>query len=133
MRSKVIILTALFTMSAAVLSLSSCSKEKISVNSAGDDGDVTGTGGSKSDTHTWNNSKARAELNMDITAKKGGSFQMIVKDADGNEVLNETLTVGQGDDSKTKCSAAGTPGEWEVTVKLKDFDGDGSFTLDQGC
>lgn len=111
----------------------SCTYPTVSVNPGGDDGDVTGSGGSATSTHTWYNSQSKAELNMDITAGDGGSFQVIVDDADGNEVLNETLEVGVGDDSKTACSTSGTSGTWTVTVKLTDFDGDGSFTLQQGC
>ena len=111
----------------------SCTYPTISVNSAGDDGDVTGSGGSATSTHNWTNSQSKAELNMDITAASGGSFQVTVKDAYGNEVLNETLTVGVGDDSKTVCSTSGTAGTWTVTIKLTDFSGDGSFTLGQGC
>ena len=115
--------------------LPSCEKEtaSVSVNALGDDGDVTGDGGSTTATHNWTNSLSRAELNMDIPAANGGSFQIIVLDADGNEVINETLTKGVGDDSKTVCSDAGTAGEWTVTIKLTAFDGDGSFTLSQGC
>ncbi len=119
-----------------LLSITSCQDEdvpKVSVNAGGDDGDVTGNGGSTTATHTWTNNNSRAELNMDITSTSGGSFQIVVTDADNNEILNETLTVGVGDDSLTRCSASGTSGEWSVTITLTDFNGDGSFTLSQGC
>ena len=109
-----------------------CTYPTINLNATGD-GDVTGSGGTATSTHNWTNSQSKAELNMDITAASGGSFQVIVKDADGNEVINETLTVGVGDDSKSGCSTAGTAGEWSVTVTLTDFNGDGSFSLSQGC
>ena len=109
-----------------------CTYPTINLNATGD-GDVTGGGGTATSTHNWTNSQSKAELNMDITAASGGSFQVIVKDADGNEVINETLTVGVGDDSKNVCSTAGTAGEWSVTVTLTDFNGDGSFSLSQGC
>jgi hypothetical protein len=111
----------------------SCTYPEISFNPGGDDGDVTGGGGSATATFDWTNSLARAELNMDITSASGGSFQIFVDDADGTEVLNETLTVGVGDDSKTVCSASGTAGTWTVTVTVTNFDGDGSYTLSQGC
>ena len=135
MRKARMILATMLMGLMVLATVTSCEKEEASihVNPGGDDGDVTGDGGSVIATHNWNNSNSRAELNMDITAKNGGSFQIIVEDADGNEVLNETLVVGVGDDSKTKCSARGTAGTWKVTIELTDFDGDGSFTLDQGC
>ncbi|MEQ8907548.1 MAG: hypothetical protein RIC95_00015 [Vicingaceae bacterium] len=110
----------------------SCTYPTINLNATGD-GDVTGGGGSASSTNEWTNSQSKAELNMDITAASGGRFQIIVKDSDGTEVINETLTVGIGDDSKNICSASGTPGTWTVTVSLTDFSGDGSFSLSQGC
>ncbi|MFX3625839.1 MAG: hypothetical protein ACN6I4_00630 [bacterium] len=109
-----------------------CTYPTINLNATGD-GDVTGGGGSATSTREWTNSQPKAELNMDITAARGGSFQIVVKDADGNEVINETLTVGVGDDSKNVCSAIGTSGTWSVTVTLTNFSGDGSFSLSQGC
>lgn len=109
-----------------------CTYPTINLNASGD-GDVTGSGGTATSTHEWTNSHSRAELNMDITASSGGSFQIVVKDADGTEVINETLTVGVGDDSKNVCSDSGTAGTWTVTVTLTNFDGDGSFSLSQGC
>ena len=111
----------------------SCTYPTININSGGDDGDVTGSGGSITATHNWTNNQSKAELNMDLTSTKGGTFQIIVKDASGIEVLNETLTSGVGDDSKTKCSTSGTSGNWTITITLTDFNGDGSFTLSQGC
>ncbi|MEN8251286.1 MAG: hypothetical protein ABFS32_20310 [Bacteroidota bacterium] len=111
----------------------SCTYPVITFNTTGNDGDVIGEGGSATSTFDWTNSLARAELNMDITAATGGSFQVIIEDADGVEVLNETLTVGIGDDSKNVCSTSGTAGTWTVTVYLTNFNGDGSYSLSQGC
>ncbi|MEN8248124.1 MAG: hypothetical protein ABFS32_04275 [Bacteroidota bacterium] len=110
-----------------------CTFPTINFTSATNDGDVVGGGGDATSTFDWDNSLATAELNMDITAADGGSFQVIIKDADGTEVANETLTVGVGDDSRNICSASGTPGAWTITVVLTDFNGDGSYSLSQGC
>lgn len=110
-----------------------CTYPTINFNQTTNSGDVVGGGGDASTTIEWNNGLSTAELNMDITAASGGSFQVIIKDADGTEVANETLTVGVGDDSKTICSASGTAGTWTVTITLTDFDGDGSYSLSQGC
>ncbi len=105
----------------------------ITVNPGGDDGDVTGNGGTTTNSHTWTNNQSRAELNMDLTSAGGGSFQVVVTDDAGVTVLDETLTVGVGDDSRTRCSSSGESGTWTVTITLTDFNGDGSFTLSQGC
>lgn len=111
----------------------SCTYPVISFNPGGDDGDVIGGGGSATSTFDWTNSNSRAELNMDITSASGGSLQIVVDDADGVEVINETLTVGVGDDSRNVCSASGTAGTWTVTVTVTNFDGDASYSLSQGC
>jgi hypothetical protein len=112
-----------------------CAYPTINVTSSGT-GDVTGAGGTASKTWFITNSTANMEYAMDITAANGGSFQLIVNDADGKEVVNKTLTVGVGDDSLSGCYAPGTAGEWTVTIRLTNFSGDGSYTLDPagaGC
>lgn len=96
------------------------------------DGDVVGNGGSTSKTYTWQNALDKAEYNMDITAVNGGSFQLLIKDANGQLVLDKTLVAGGIEDSKSGSTSTGTPGEWTVTVVLTNFNGDGSFSLSQG-
>jgi hypothetical protein len=117
--------------------LTSCKEEPfatITIDETGSDlgGDVTGDGGSTSQTYTWNNSLTTADWNMDITASAGGSFRLLIKDADGATVLDNTLTKGVGDDSASSVTSAGTAGDWQVTVTLTDFNGDGSFSLSPG-
>lgn len=96
------------------------------------DGDIGGNGGSTSKTYTWQNALDKAEYNMDITASKGGSFQLLIKDANGQLVLDKTLVAGGIEDSKSGSTSTGTPGAWSVTVILTNFNGDGSFSLSQG-
>ena len=110
-------------------------KANISINEVQSDlgGDVTGNGGTVTKSYTWNNPLARAEFNMDITAAKGGSFRLVMEDADGNMILDETLIRGVGDDSKSGVTSQGTPGDWTVTVTLTDFAGDGSFSINSGA
>lgn len=95
-------------------------------------GDVTGNGGSYTQTYDYVNQMATADYNMDFTSGPGGSFKMVVQDADGTEVLNRTLIKGQGDDSASGVTSSGTPGTWKVIITLTDFDGDGSFSLSEG-
>ena len=115
-----------------------CSEDEpfstISINETGSDvgGDVTGDGGSAQRSYKWNNPLQKVDWNMDITASKGGSFNLRIDDAEGNNVLNQTLAVGQGGDSKSGVSASGTSGEWTITVDLTDFNGDGSFSISPG-
>lgn len=96
------------------------------------DGDVTGSGGSLNKSYTWNNPLATVDYNMDITSAQGGSFQLIMQDADGAVVLDKTIVAGQGEDSRSGVSQAGTPGDWTVQIILKNFNGDGSFSISPG-
>ena len=120
------------------LLMTNCNKDEpmaaVSINETGSDvgGDVTGDGGSALSSYKWSNSLPTVDWNMDITASKGGSFNLRIDDADGKNVLNQMLEVGKGDDSKSGVSATGTAGEWTITVTLTDFNGDGSFSISPG-
>ncbi len=90
-----------------------CNKDEpfasVSINEVGSDlgGDVTGDGGSIADSYNWNNPLSTVDWNMDITAASGGNFNLSIVDSDGTTVLDQTLTVGQGDDSRSGVSSAG--------------------------
>ena len=132
--------TSLLVILAAFLFVAGCGEDdeapsaSVSINETGSDfgGDVTGDGGSTEQSYTWTNNLSRVDWNMDITAAAGGSFNLSIDDADGNNVLSQTLTVGQGDDSRSGVSSAGTAGEWTITVTLTNFSGDGSFSISPG-
>ena len=120
------------------VSFTSCEKDEpsasVSLNETGSDlgGDVTGDGGSVTQSRLWNNPLATADWNMDITSAAGGSFNLMIEDSDGVTVLNQTLTAGQGDDSKSGVTSSGATGEWTITVTLTSFNGDGSFSISPG-
>lgn len=96
------------------------------------DGDFVGDGGSASKTFDWTNSRPTAEYNADITASAIGIFQIIVKDANGTEVLNKSLSSTSPDDSISGVTSVGVEGTWTVTISVTNFNGDGSFSLSQG-
>lgn len=96
------------------------------------DGDFTGNGGSASRTFVWLNNLSTADYNADITATAEGSFNIIVRDADGTTVLDRTLNGASEPDSIDGVTSAGTSGLWSVTITLVDFNGDGSFSLSEG-
>lgn len=106
----------------------------VTINETGSDlgGDVIGNGGSTTESYTWTNNLSTVDYNMDITAAQEGSFQLQITDADGKVVLNQTLTSGVGDDSKSGVSQSGTAGAWTVQVTLSNFKGDGSFSISPG-
>lgn len=123
------------------LSLTSCSKDDDSsvsitltqINGVHNgDGDFVGDGGSASKTFNWTNNLTTAEYNADITASATGVFQMIVKDANGTEVLNKSLSNTSPDDSISGVTSVGVAGTWTVTINVSNFNGDGSFSLSQG-
>lgn len=96
------------------------------------DASFTGNGGSASRVFTWNNNLSRADYNADITATSEGSFQMIVEDAEGVEVLNRTIQGGTEPDSIDGVTQSGTSGIWTVTIVVTNFNGDGSFSMSEG-
>ncbi len=69
---------------------------------------------------------------MDITGAKGGSFNFMMKDANGTIVLDKTLTGGNEPDSFSGTTNAGTSGDWTVTLTLTNFDGNGSYSATSG-
>jgi len=95
-------------------------------------GDVTGNGGSASETFTWNNARTTADYNMDITATSDGSFRLLIKDANGATVLDQTLQGSVEPDTFSGVTSAGTAGDWTITLTLSNFAGDGSYSVSSG-
>jgi len=96
------------------------------------DGDFTGDGGSISKTFYWQNALRTADYNADITTSTDGIFKIVVKDADGTVVLDESLSGAVEPDSMSGVTSVGTSGLWSVTITLTSFNGDGSFSLTEG-
>lgn len=96
------------------------------------DASFTGNGGTTSRIFSWNNNLTTADYNADITATSEGSFQMIVKDSEGTEVLNRSIQGGTEPDSFGGVTSAGVSGIWTVTITVTNFTGDGSFSLSEG-
>ena len=133
----------------AAIATVSCSDDdvmpvaKIAINgtalvSNGDDftgdigGDFDGDGGSVTRTFTWSNALSTAEYNADITTTSEGSFKMVVMDADAVVVLDKTLSGAVEPDSFSGVTSSGASGVWSVTIKVSNFNGDGSFSLSEG-
>jgi hypothetical protein len=96
------------------------------------DASFTGNGGTTARIFSWNNNLTTADYNADVTLATGGSFQMIVEDSEGMVVLDETLQGAREPDSIDGVTAAGTSGIWTVTIRVTNFEGDGSFSLSEG-
>jgi len=129
-------LPTLFLLTLPLFIFNSCDDDddkfaKVIITAVGSDldGDVVGDGGSTKESYTLFNPFRTVDWNMDITAVRGGSFNLHIEDADGNTVLNQTLEAGKGEDSRSGLSRLGARGQWTVTITLSNFDGDGSFSI----
>jgi hypothetical protein len=133
---KLSLLTFIFTAFVA------CSKDdgptitasvnNITMSNANFNGDVTGNGGSATETFIWNNAEATADYNMDITSAATGSFRFVMKDANGATVLDQTLQGDVEPDTFSGVTNAGTAGDWTITLTLTNFIGDGSYSASAG-
>lgn len=96
------------------------------------DADFRGIGGSVKKTFQWRNNLSTADYNADISARSGAIFNMVVKDADGNTVLDRLLHGASEQDSFSGVTSQGIKGTWSVTITLTSFNGNGSFSLSEG-
>lgn len=131
----------LFSLVTLVTFFSSCKKDEPSLTasvyvvplttSTDLDGDIAGDGGSTTKTLSWSNTRTTADYSMDLSSSQG-SFRMVIKDAAGTLILDNTLEKGKTADSKSGVTAAGTPGTWTVDIILSSFNGKGDFSLSEG-
>ena len=91
-------------------------------------GDFTGNGDSGTFSFVWENTEKKATVDFDVSTAPGGSCQIILNDARGKEVFNKTRPEG-GNDSFSGLSEEGKKGKWLVTIKLTNFDGDGTYDV----
>lgn len=92
----------------------------------------TGNGGTAVRMFSWNNNLSTADYNADITVGSEGSFQIIVEDSEGVVVLDSTIEGGIEPDTIGGVTSQGAPGIWTVTIRVTNFNGDGSFSLSEG-
>jgi hypothetical protein len=96
------------------------------------DASFAGNGGSAARMFSWNNNLSTADYNADITATSEGSFQMIVEDSEGMVVLDRTIDGATEPDSIDGVTSQGASGIWRVTIRVTNFNGDGSFSMSEG-
>lgn len=80
---------------------------------------------SKTLQYTWTNTGAVANINQS-SSLSGGSVQLVIRDADGNEVYSRSLA-----DNGTFVTAAGSPGTWSLSVVLSDATGTLNFRAEK--
>ncbi|MFO8234937.1 MAG: hypothetical protein R6U04_06015 [Bacteroidales bacterium] len=91
-------------------------------------GDFTGDGDSGTFSFVWENPINKASVDFDVSTAPGGSCQIVLNDAKGKEVFNKTRPE-DGNDSFTGQTEEGKEGKWLVTIKLTNFDGDGTYDI----
>ncbi|MFT6166526.1 MAG: hypothetical protein ACJASF_001215 [Vicingaceae bacterium] len=106
----------------------SCTYPTINVSPTNTAGDLSGFGGTASRTISFESTTQTIDWDMTIKATSG-SFQLVVKDADGTAVIDKTLTAGSGPQDDAGISASGTPGTWTLSVFLTNFNGTGDYSL----
>ena len=94
-------------------------------------GDLRGDGGSTTTTFTFQNPNTTAGWDMSITASAGSSFNLVLKDASGAVMLDQTLTAtaSSGSPSADGTTIAGRAGAWTGTVTLTSFNGTGDYSV----
>lgn len=105
----------------------------IEINSGGEDpsGDFEGNDDSGVYSFAWENPKKKAQVNFDVTSSGGGTVQMTINDAKGNEVLHVTRPE-DGNDTFSGVTEEGEEGNWLVVIRLNNLTGDGSFSINPG-
>jgi len=91
-------------------------------------GDFTGSGDSGTFSFVWENTEKKADIQFDVTTEPGGTCQIILNDAKGKEVFNKTRPEG-GNDTFSGQTEEGKQGKWLVSIKLTNFDGDGTYDI----
>lgn len=105
-----------------------CTFPVLNMNASGTSGDISGGGGSATGSQTFTQNNSTLGWDMDINASTG-SFNLTVTDADGNIVINKTLTAGSGAQDASGTSSAGTTGTWTTTITLTNFTGTGDYSF----
>ncbi len=134
---KIKILTAVIS----IFLLSSCSNQFKMIENTFDgnielkgknnpSGEFNGNNSNGTYSFYWNNNKDFANADIDIEVSKG-SARLIIIDSKQVEVFNTELT-SKGINSFSGITNKGTPGEWQVVLHFKDFNGEGSFSVERG-
>lgn len=91
-------------------------------------GDFFGDGESGTFSFVWENTKNKATVDFDVTTDAGGFVQIILNDANGEEVFNKTRPEGSND-SFSGYTEEGKKGKWLVIIKLTNINGDGTYDI----
>lgn len=91
-------------------------------------GNFDGNGDSGELSFVWENTGTKADVDFFITSALGGTIQIILNDAKGKKVFNQTRPDGTNN-SFSGLSEEGKTGKWLVTIKLTNVDGNGGYDI----
>lgn len=92
------------------------------------DAEVYGTGGTSTKTSSWTVNATQVDYDLSLTTGSSGSISLVVTDAAGTIVLNETVTSG-GQTSKSGLTILGTAGTWTVSITASSLNGHGDVSM----
>lgn len=78
----------------------------------------------------WANTRSFANADLDLTVSKG-SVELTIIDSEKIEVFRTQLTA-KGLDSFSGVTNKGTAGQWQIVLSFRDFNGEGSFSVERG-
>lgn len=92
------------------------------------DADICGTGGTKTQTSTWVVSGTPVDYSFNLHAGTMGSMTVIITDAAGATILNETVSSG-GVNSRSGAILTAATGDWTISITASNFNGHGSLSM----
>lgn len=90
-------------------------------------GDFSGSNDSGEFSFAWQNNKEVASVEYSASFSSG-SVNLIINDAKGNEVFN--TTINDNNTSSSGKTSKGKEGKWLVTLIFTDFNGSGSYKIE---
>ena len=102
-------------------------------NFAGDsdpDANFTGDNDTGILSFAWVNSGSTAKVKLDITSSSTGSVKLILNDSKGKEVFKKEFSNSGNVITFDGLTEEGKSGTWKVSLEFSNFDGEGSFEID---
>ncbi len=94
------------------------------------DANFTGNNDSGVFSFAWVNSSSKAKVKFDITSSATGSVKLVLNDSKGKEVFNKTFSNSDNISTFDGLTDEGISGTWKVSLEFTNFDGQGSFEID---
>ena len=94
------------------------------------DANFTGDNDSGVFSFAWVNSGSKAKVKLNITSSSTGSVKLILNDSKGKEVFNKSFSNSDNINTFDGLTDEGETGTWKVSLEFTNFNGQGSFEID---